>query len=76
MRGVSYAFGGFGAVESLFESRDGVFGGDLWFFGFGAEEGVDVEAGEGFYFVAGAFARLGFGGNWGLLGFGEIWGRG
>lgn len=48
------------------EDGDRVVGGDfslLWGFGGGAEEGVDVEAGEGGDVGAGAFAGLGFGGD-------------
>jgi hypothetical protein len=58
--GVSECFVGLASVKSLFELWDGVFWGDLRSFGLGAEEGADVEAGEGFYFVAVAFAALSF----------------
>ena len=49
----------------MFELGDGVLWGDFWFLGFAAEEGGDVEAGEGFDFVAVAFAGLDFGWDWG-----------
>lgn len=65
--GVSNVSDVFGGVEELAELGDWVFG---RYFGGGfltitaaAEEGVDVEAGEGLNFVAGTFARSDFRGD-------------
>ena len=71
MSGVSDTVDGIGGVEGLFEFWDGVCGCDFWrLVGFVAEEGGDVEAGEGFDFVAGASSGLEFWGDC-LLGVSE-----
>ena len=52
--------GGIGTVKGLFKFRDGILRGDFWLFGGAAEEGGDVEAGQGFDFIAVTFAGLSF----------------
>lgn len=51
---------GFRCIKRLAKFRNGVFGSDLWLFGFGTEEGIYVKTGKGFDFVAVAFSGLGF----------------
>jgi hypothetical protein len=50
-----------GTREHLFELRNGVLRGDLGALGFLFEEGVHVEAGEGFFGLTQALAAFGLG---------------